>query len=70
MVKRAESVVAEQHQKWDSGSVGDVLRYCRENELCLIPKRLSENLARPPRTEAYVEETHSAEKGEWLADEF
>lgn len=70
MVKRAESVVAELHQKWNSGSVGDVLRYCHENELCLIPKRLSENLDRLPRTEAYVEETHSAEKGEWLADVF
>ena len=70
MVKRAESVVAELHLKWDSGSVGDVLRYCRQNELCLIPKRLSENLDRPPRTEAYVEKTHSADKGEWLADEF
>lgn len=70
MMKLAESVVAELNQRWDSGSVGDVLRYCREKELCLIPKRLYENLDRSPHTEAYVEETHSVEKGEWLADEF
>lgn len=70
MVKRAESVVAELNRKWDLDSIGGVLRYCRENELCQIPKRLSENLDRPTRREAYDEEMHSLEKGEWLADEF
>lgn len=70
MLKRAESLVTELNQKWDSGSVGEVLLYCQENELCQISKRLSENLGRPPRSEPYVEETHSAEKGEWLADGF
>jgi DNA helicase II / ATP-dependent DNA helicase PcrA len=70
MVKRADSLVVELNQKWDSSSVGEVLRYCRENELCQIPKRLSENLYRPPRSEGYIEEVHSEEKGEWLADEY
>jgi DNA helicase-2/ATP-dependent DNA helicase PcrA len=70
MLKRAESLVSELNQIWDSSTVGEVLRFCQENELCLISKRLSENLSRPPRSEEYVEETHSAEKGEWLADEY
>jgi DNA helicase-2/ATP-dependent DNA helicase PcrA len=70
MVKRAESVVAELHRKWDVDSAGGVLRYCRDNELCQMPKKLLENLGRPPRTETYVEETHSEEKGDWLSDEF
>ena len=70
MVKHAELVVAELHQKWDSENVGQVLRFCRENELCVFPKKLLEHLDRPPRSESYCEEIHSAEKGEWLADEF
>jgi DNA helicase II / ATP-dependent DNA helicase PcrA len=70
MVKRAQSLVSDLNQKWDSGNVGEVLRYSYENHLCPIPRRLSENLDRLPRGEAYVEETHFAEKGEWLADEY
>lgn len=70
MLKRAESLVTELNKLWESDSVGSVLRLCREHELCKVPKRLIENLERPPHNETYVEEEHSLLKGEWLADEY
>ncbi|MEO9385211.1 UvrD-helicase domain-containing protein [Chromobacterium phragmitis] len=57
-------------QIWDGGTVGDVLRYSQQNELCSISKRLAEDLERIPREEPYEEQKHSTEKGDWLADEF
>jgi DNA helicase-2/ATP-dependent DNA helicase PcrA len=70
MMGRAESLVTELNSKWESSTVGDVLRFCRDHDLCVIARRLAENLDRTPRSELYVEETHAAEKGEWLADEY
>ncbi len=70
MLKRAELLVAELKQKWDCKSVGDVLRFCRDNELCPLAKRLSENLDRPPHRDVYDADVHALEKGEWLADEY
>jgi DNA helicase II / ATP-dependent DNA helicase PcrA len=70
MITRANEFIAALNQQWNSASVGDILRYCRDNELCPISKRLSENLDRGPRCEEYDEEKHENEKGEWLADAY
>lgn len=70
MLQLADSLVAELNKMWESDSIGTILQYCRKNELCAIPKRLAENLNRPPHNELYVEEEHSIIKGEWLADEY
>lgn len=70
MLKLAESLVSDLDKKWSEGNVGDVLRYCRDTELCQITKKLNENLSRPARAEEFSEELHSTEKGEWLADEY
>lgn len=55
---------------WGTGSIGDILMYCRTNNLCKISDRLSEHLDRAPRAEEYNKEQHSDDKGDWLSDAF
>ena len=55
---------------WDKGTLGEILKYCRENKLCEISDRLSEHLDRAPRKEKYDPDLHSSERGDWLADAF
>jgi len=55
---------------WKTGTIKDILLYCRKHELLKLPDRLREQLIRPPRAEPYNEQTHGAEKGDWLADSF
>jgi len=55
---------------WDGGSLGNILMYCRENNLYKISERLSEHLDRAPRAEEYNQELHSSDKSDWLSDVF
>lgn len=70
MLKRADNDVAQLAGLWGKKTVGDVLRFACEKGLCAISERLEKALAREPRPEAYDENQHGAEKGDWLADEF
>lgn len=70
MVDRSREVVAGLDEKWANGTLKDVYEYCREKELIRFSERLSEHLARVPRSEEYNEDTYGAEKGDWLCDEF
>lgn len=55
---------------WQSGTIKDVLHFAVENEVIQVSQKLREHLARAPRSEEYIEETHSLDKGDWLADAF
>ncbi len=55
---------------WGKGTLSDILKYCRENNLCKISDRLSEHLDRASREEDYNPDLHSSDKGDWLADAF
>jgi DNA helicase II / ATP-dependent DNA helicase PcrA len=55
---------------WDKNTLGEILMFCRENELCEISNRLMEHLDREPREEAYDPDLHSSDKSDWLADAF
>jgi DNA helicase-2/ATP-dependent DNA helicase PcrA len=70
MIELSKQVIAELDQIWTNGSLGDVYEYCREKELVRLPERLAQHLAREPRHEAYDEDTHGSEKGDWLSDEY
>lgn len=70
MLNRANADVDELAQLWATAKVGGVLRFAAKKGLCPISQRLVETLNRAPRTEAYDEAQHSADKGDWLADEF
>ncbi len=49
---------------------GRILRYCRDHGVIYAAENLCKHLDRPPRQEAYEEEKHLTEKGDWLADAF
>lgn len=70
MVDRSKIQLKELAEIWATGNIKDVLTYCSDNGLIKPSDRLTEQLARPPRPEEYNEDTHSEEKGEWLADSF
>ena len=55
---------------WEKSTIGEILKYCYEKNLCRITERLKENITRSPRGEEYNEEEHSEDKGDWLADAF
>ncbi|QDU45217.1 DNA helicase IV [Symmachiella dynata] len=53
-----------------SNKIGDVIRYCYEQDLIHASERLIKHLNRVPRGDVYNEELHSREKADWLADTF
>jgi len=55
---------------WNSGTIREILAFCRENQLLRISDRLAEQLDRQPRPEEYSEEEFGEEKGDWLVDRF
>ena len=57
-------------EKWDNETIGEILRFCKEHDVCKLPERLCEHLNRAPRAEDYIEAEHSIDKGDWLADVF
>jgi DNA helicase-2/ATP-dependent DNA helicase PcrA len=70
MLDNADSLIRELTQMWSERPIGDILKYAKENRLCIISDRLAETLDREPRTEAYDKTLHTEEKSDWLADEF
>lgn len=69
MLQKADADVTELAKLWETSTVGDVLRFAEKTGLCPISERLGKALGREPRKEAYDEDLHSEDKGDWLADE-
>ena len=57
-------------EKWDNEPLREILRFCKDHEVCKLPERLCDHLVRVPRAEDYIEAEHSIDKGDWLADFF
>jgi len=70
MIDQSKAQIEQLAGIWVAGTTKDVLVYCMDNGLIRVPDRLGEQLARPPRTEEYNEDSHGEEKGDWLADNF
>jgi len=70
MIELSRSLVTDLTERWDSGTVRDILQFCRENSLVQLTDRMVEHLTREPRTEEYDAEVYVEEKGEWLCDHF
>jgi DNA helicase-2/ATP-dependent DNA helicase PcrA len=70
MLDSAHSLINDLSEMWTERPIGDILRYAKENRLCIISDRLAATLDREPRTEAYDQTIHTEEKSDWLADEF
>ena len=70
MRELAEKLIQKLSKLWEENTLGDILKFSRENGLCRISDRLAEHLDRPPREEEYDPELHSDDKGDWLTDRF
>jgi DNA helicase-2/ATP-dependent DNA helicase PcrA len=70
MTRLAETLIADLREHWESGTTGEVLRFCNEHELVRLPEKLVQALNRERRPEDYDDTTHAEEKGDWLCDEF
>ena len=68
MVGLANSLMSDLTERWDTGTVHNVINFCRENSLVQLSDRLVEHLTRDPRTEEYDAEVYAEEKGDWLCD--
>lgn len=68
--KIAIDVTATLSNIFESGTLGEVLRYCRQQGLIQASDRLQSHLDRPKREEEYDENQHGAERLDWLADAF
>lgn len=70
MLEIVNQTISEFTDLWESGHVRDILDYARSKRLCGFPERLLRELDREPRTDEFDPEQHSAEKSDWLVDEF
>jgi DNA helicase-2/ATP-dependent DNA helicase PcrA len=66
----AHTLISGLAEMWTERPIGDILRYAKENHLCIISDRLAATLDRDPRTEAYDITINTEEKSDWLADKF
>jgi len=70
MINLSKEIVQKLVSLWDTETLGGILRFAQNNNLCQISDRLSAHLDRQPRNEEYDEEIHSEEKSDWLVDSF
>jgi DNA helicase-2/ATP-dependent DNA helicase PcrA len=68
MVQTSSALVSQLQALWRTETIGAVLRFCIDNQIVQPSERLSEHLDRAPRDEAFDEDLHSLDKGDWLAD--
>lgn len=70
MIATALALVNQLSLLWKKGTIREVLQFCADHNLILISEKLHDHLERAPRTEQYDESLYSADKGDWLADDF
>jgi DNA helicase II / ATP-dependent DNA helicase PcrA len=68
MVEISTALVEELQRLWTVSTIGGILRFCAEKQIIRISERLGEHLGREPRAEAFDEDLHALDKGDWLAD--
>ncbi|MGP0150913.1 UvrD-helicase domain-containing protein [Pseudomonas oryzihabitans] len=68
MIEISKFLTSELASLWQNDSIGTVIRFCLDNQIIQPSDALREHIERPPRNEKYNQETHSLDKGDWLAD--
>jgi DNA helicase-2/ATP-dependent DNA helicase PcrA len=69
MIDASVDLVAQLRSLWETGSIGDILRFCADKQIIRLSENLRVHLFREPRVEKYDEVLYVLEKGDWLADE-
>lgn len=70
MIETSGSLVSQLKTLWDGNTIGEVLRFCVDQQLISPSEKLREHLSRAPRSEAFDDELYGPDKGDWLADAF
>ncbi|MBI1920246.1 MAG: ATP-dependent helicase [Geobacter sp.] len=70
MIDRSNEQLQTLSGLWETGTIKDVLIFCRNHDFLSLSDRLRYQLAREPRQEEYDEALHGEDKGDWLADNF
>jgi DNA helicase-2/ATP-dependent DNA helicase PcrA len=68
MIETSNSLVGQLHALWGTETIGTILRFCVDKQIIQPSERLCEHLDRAPRVEAFDEDLHGVDKGDWLAD--
>lgn len=68
MIEDSNVLVSQLQALWGTETIGAILRFCIEKQLIRPSEGLCEHLDRAPRAEAFDEDLHSLDKGDWLAD--
>lgn len=68
MIETSNALVDQLQTLWRTGTIGAILRFCIDNQIIRPSERLCEHLNRAPRVEAFDEDLHGLDKGDWLAD--
>lgn len=68
MIEASNALVIQLQALWSTGTLGAILRFCIDKQIIQPSQRLSEHLDRVPRVEAFDENLHGLDKGDWLAD--
>jgi len=68
MIDISRGLVERVSELWSSGTIGDVLRFCAQNQIIMASDSLLDQIGRAPRNEDYDEALHVLDKGDWLAD--
>jgi DNA helicase-2/ATP-dependent DNA helicase PcrA len=68
MIETSNVLVSQLQSLWNTGTIGSILRFCIVKQIVQPSERLCDHLDRAPRVEAFDEDLHGLDKGEWLAD--
>ncbi len=70
MKEMAIDLIGRLAEHWNTSSLGEILVFCQEANLCKISDRVIDDLVRDQMPVQYDKDLHSSEKGSWLADAF
>ena len=68
MIETSNALVSQLQTLWDAETIGTILRFCIDKQIVQPSERRCEHLDRAPRVEAFDEDLHGLDKGDWLAD--
>jgi DNA helicase-2/ATP-dependent DNA helicase PcrA len=68
MIETSKALVDQLHALWSTGTIGAILHFCIDKQIIQPSESLCEHLDRAPRVEAFDEDLHALDKGDWLAD--
>lgn len=68
MIETSNALVVHLQALWAAETIGTILRFCVDKQIIQSTERLCEHIDRAPRVEAFDEDLHGLDKGDWLAD--